>query len=873
MHIGTLGRWLFRFDTVGMAQDPHPSTLKVECAPMAHPQLISPTREGLIENGNLGQVKSRLFQNHTTNDDFFDAKSQRWIQIDNFSFENEANHFDKPASSISEDSTSASILDAQTLETGAFGVETGTEEAFEAVFKRNLRDSDSSTAIPPPPIKVPTPKGGSKFVRNPKPVRRSHSNVLKLVQRRSLEPSSKWNSSTNLKVNPINEEPSSILSSVQSRSEGSLDQIGNNHRFSHVQSKVKQYIEDVKNLPKTKRDEHPLSPARKSLSLSNLNQTNDSLRTKSQLQRMKAFISTSNLDDLQVVLKRNQEGPQGQGGDLMLPKFDKSRLDRLLDDLSDDSETIGGSEDGMDPEITLDVEEILRLALMERREKRETEHVLSQLQANYDSLQRKYAQAENKIDKLRFNNTSGCALAEFSEPIRTFNHDSAFTEANTSLLFGGTHPFASHPGSVISRDEADSTTREGQESTSKMSLMSHDNRFQNEVSHESGSTSEMSMIKRLKDIEEKTSDQTSQNPHFQALLKDVGEKLSDMEHQQRQGLEQQIDPIQKVRHWNEMHRDQSFSPTLPMDDIEKEGLGSPPAEFDSGYPGSDRSGKFFSLKGTPPQLHHVLSHVEERDESQPIAPNAQLHHPVKENLIRVHHLHSVTDLSSDERSMFDPATNTLSSSKQPVNLAQQIDDEILELRNFFEDHREEMLSMLHGDTDLIPMSLKQLNQKSQRLQSQPSKPNDPPESPSDSDAFDLERRRAFQKRRERSKQRRNLSVQSNYQPSSQPRFQIGQTVTSPIEPVPISSFFPDVQVKHGKQEPNCGEKIQLENKAHKSSKRSRKAKREMKSLLESLEQANQMASTLRRKSEEIIHILNNEIHQKQRTCCSMLATE
>lgn len=379
----------------GMADEKPPSTLKVECVSMANPQLISPTREDLIQSGNLDKVKSRLFESDSNND-FFDAKSQRWIQIDNFSFENEVNHFDKPASSVSEDSTSTSILDANTLEKGAFGAEAETEEAFEALFKKNLRESDMSKSS-----KKEAPSlMSSKFVRNPKKVRRSHSNVLKLVQKRTLEPSSKWNSSTNLKVIPIGEEPTSMLSSLQSKSEGSLDQIGNNNRFSHVQSKVKQYIEDVKNLPKAKKDEYPLSPARKSLSLSNLNQNHDSSRTKSQLQRMKAFISTSNLQDLQVVLKRNQEVHQ-ERGDLMMPKLDKSRLDRLLDDLSDDSENVGENGDVVDAEITLDVEEILRLALMERREKRETEFVLSQLQANYDSLQRKYAQAENKIDKLR----------------------------------------------------------------------------------------------------------------------------------------------------------------------------------------------------------------------------------------------------------------------------------------------------------------------------------------------------------------------------------------------------------------------------------------------------------------------------------------
>ena len=48
---------------------------------------------------------------------------------------------------------------------------------------------------------------------------------------------------------------------------------------------------------------------------------------------------------------------------------------------------------------------------------------------------------------------------------------------------------------------------------------------------------------------------------------------------------------------------------------------------------------------------------------------------------------------------------SLSSSGQPQILAEQIDTEILELRNFFEDHREEMMSLLHGGEDERNVSL------------------------------------------------------------------------------------------------------------------------------------------------------------------------
>ena len=55
--------------------------------------------------------------------------------------------------------------------------------------------------------------------------------------------------------------------------------------------------------------------------------------------------------------------------------------------------------------ITIDdveVEDILQFALEEKRGKQEAVQVLSQLQANYDDVQRKLAEAENKIDKYRY---------------------------------------------------------------------------------------------------------------------------------------------------------------------------------------------------------------------------------------------------------------------------------------------------------------------------------------------------------------------------------------------------------------------------------------------------------------------------------------
>ncbi len=75
------------------------------------------------------------------------------------------------------------------------------------------------------------------------------------------------------------------------------------------------------------------------------------------------------------------------------------RISRLLDHLSDEDDH---RQDGAaSADLTLDVEDILALAMEERREKKEAEKVLSQLQENYDRLQRKYAEAENRLDKYR----------------------------------------------------------------------------------------------------------------------------------------------------------------------------------------------------------------------------------------------------------------------------------------------------------------------------------------------------------------------------------------------------------------------------------------------------------------------------------------
>lgn len=226
--------------------------------------------------------------------------------------------------------------------------------------------------------------------------------------------------------------------------------------YSHVKSKVREYIAKVKNLPSKR---HPpqnddreslvqqqqqsflLSPGRKALSMSNLvSENKDASNSTSEcksvtnLTKMKAFLSSNHLDDFQITLSNSCGGGLNRSSRVCIQKscvcfemivvhvyltafflflfspqnslstFDRTRICRLLDNLSDSDEALvddhPAAAEGCE-DVSFDVEDVLILAMEERKEKKEAEKVLSQLQSNYDVLQRKYAEAENKIDKLR----------------------------------------------------------------------------------------------------------------------------------------------------------------------------------------------------------------------------------------------------------------------------------------------------------------------------------------------------------------------------------------------------------------------------------------------------------------------------------------
>ena len=207
-------------------------------------------------------------------------------------------------------------------------------------------------------------------------------------------------------------------------------------------------------------------------------------------------------------------------------------------------------------------------------------------------------------------------------------------------------------------------------------------------------------------------------PDYEAFAQDVN------------AVSEELDPVSKVVQWQQIkpataqagnipsgYGSISTSPTMPnlqaphTKKVSSERSSfehGSPGDMDSGCPGSERSpSTLFFHQQNPLVLSRNLSHVAEE---VPVSSEE-----------RIHEIHSITDLSSDERVdleisklkehlnvspkrgdhsshnstlVLDPALATKSPRGSHTILAQQIDQEINELRNFFEDHREEMLSLI-----------------------------------------------------------------------------------------------------------------------------------------------------------------------------------
>ena len=177
--------------------------------------------------------------------------------------------------------------------------------------------------------------------------------------------------------------------------------------------------------------------------------------------------------------------------------------------------------------------------------------------------------------------------------------------------------------------------------------------------------------------------------------------------------------------------------------------------------------------------------------------------------------HTITDLSSDEKIDAEIAQlkeNLSLSTTTPRGSnavwAQQIEKEVVELRNLYEDHREEMMSILGHEKKLVsmtstgcsPIDFLPMPPKGDSHSASLSSPRKArrnksraqflvSESEDDQDCrllsnLQRERRQEFEKFK-----KKKMKLKAAAQPKSQPKFAIGQ----PVQDVSISALFPQVK--------------------------------------------------------------------------------
>lgn len=224
-------------------------------------------------------------------------------------------------------------------------------------------------------------------------------------------------------------------------------------------------------------------------------------------------------------------------------------------------------------------------------------------------------------------------------------------------------------------------------------------------------------LERLRTAYHSIQDQTSilkANSEYMRVFHEVGEKLCILELQEDDyeafakdvvvaGTSQELlDPLEKVAHWQKDHQNGSgsTSPTaqlVPQNSVAKHSerssfeQGSPSGDLDSGCPGSERS--------PSTQLNNLimtrnLSHVEEV-----LTPTSGDDQEADLNT-------DLTPRKSDLDGLLE-VSSSLTTPRRGTHaiLASQIDQEIQSLRNFFEDHREEMLSLIStNEKTKVPMT-------------------------------------------------------------------------------------------------------------------------------------------------------------------------
>ncbi|XP_040583043.1 uncharacterized protein [Lepeophtheirus salmonis] len=454
---------------------------------------------------------------------------------------------------------------------------------------------------------------------------------------------------------------------------------------------------------------------------------------------LKSFLSYANLDEMTITV--NKYNAKSADNLNSKSKFDTSRISRLLDNISDEEameEVIDSAAE--DDEIVIDVENILSLALNERRDKQEAKKVLSQLQTNYDRLQRKYAEAENTIDKLRFGtaatHSSNSSINKASTPTlpkdflnytsthnTSSNNSSSIKLNNEDLLSGISNPRVSSPinqkekyeitkqalvdiqdqlyGLEILSDTLDPKEKESAMEDVRRSFHSILVNFDNQRGSglNEGSKSDSDMVELLKQIGKKLYVKEPKVPHI------PNEKQKEF-----------LDPFEKVSNWKTTSA--SGSPTPRIDSVSSYAGNTPSKpiskiadillrqqnnDFDSGCcPGSERSvrskeshyrhknpdgtrllpyNNYFKKKSHPSssiiESSSTTTSIQEEEDDDEVQSSTS-----KRQIKRVD-----TDLSSsEEEEEEDPSSN-----RQPKVLVQQINQDINELRSLFEDHREEMM--------------------------------------------------------------------------------------------------------------------------------------------------------------------------------------
>ena len=397
------------------------------------------------------------------------------------------------------------------------------------------------------------------------------------------------------------------------------------------------------------------------------------------------------------------------------------------------------------------------------------------------------------------------------------------------------------------------------------------------------------------------------NVELAQLLSEVGNKLAKMEtFQESDGYDdfvknaqvvaqssEELDPIEKVANWrtdvqksnagkgvatSTGYYSNSTSPT-PIKNSERSSFeqGSSPIELDSGCPGSERSPM------TNTVLIRHLSHVAEEQSCTSSEKR----------------FHTITDLSSDEKIDEEIAqmkqnltTNTsgttaVATTPRGTNAiwAQQIEQEVLELRNLYEDHREEMMHILSHEkvkqvtsTGCSPIDFtadtKSVNSPRKSRMKKSSKMPFISDS-EDNHNLQEERRQEFEKfKKKKMKNKQNQSNTNN----TAPKFAIGE----PVQDVSISALFPQVRgVQEESLENNDqgrhvatidGDKVFIpklnledqwsieENCAKKvTKKRTKKDKKDLKTFLDNLQLANQLAAQLKERSQILLSELQCEI--------------